>query len=673
MSIAKVEAEGHRAIAARDALHQVRRRLQTRDASTHQAMRLSFEEAICHQAGASINDIVRTREDARDRGASIADILIARGHMGGSAYAAALARACGFGGATEQASRNPCFAASAREPWRYLGRPRIIPAGGGRSVLLCADLFPARLLHRFAESLGASRHRVRLIGREALSALLERTGRPFLLRRAIGGLARMRPDESARDGLWLWQMLVMTALAGLFTGAALFLPRQTLFVLSAIFSVLFFLTIAIRTAAVIYMIMPARTGPPPTPIRDADLPRYSVLVPLFRETRVLPSIVRAMMRLDYPPEKLDIKLVLEAVDTDMIAAVRKLRLPGNFHIVIVPDAQPRTKPKALNYALQFATGDLLVIYDAEDRPEPDQLRKAAQAFAAAPPEVVCLQARLGFYNARENWIAGQFAIEYACLFHGILPMLDRLRLPIPLGGTSNHFRIEALRQIGAWDAFNVTEDADLGMRLYRHGLRCRTLASQTGEEAACHFGNWVRQRSRWLKGWMQTYAVHMRRPFRLWRELGAAGFLVFQGQFAGIILSALVHPIFYLLLIYDAVNGTLFAASEHPLVQSFLALAMINLVSGYVSAALLGVAVLTARRMWRLIPQIMLIPLYWLMISFAAYRAVYQAVVKPFHWDKTEHGVSAAAGAQNPVRSASRGGVMGKAKPGPVSGTGRIV
>ena len=115
-------------------------------------------------------------------------------------------------------------------------------------------------------------------------------------------------------------------------------------------------------------------------------------------------------------------------------------------MLVVPDGKPRTKPRALNYALQFATGDYLVIYDAEDRPDPDQLRKAAGRFRDAPREVVCLQARLTFDNASENWLSKQFAIEYASLFAGILPMLDAARLPLPLGGTSNHFRTRRAAQ-----------------------------------------------------------------------------------------------------------------------------------------------------------------------------------------------------------------------------------
>src|SRR5690606_9681865 len=197
-----------------------------------------------------------------------------------------------------------------------------------------------------------------------------------------------------------------------------------------------------------------------------------VLAPLFREANVAPGLIRALGKLDYPAAKLDIKLILEACDPETMAKVGRLNLPGAFEVIVVPDAQPRTKPKALNYALELARGDYAVIYDAEDRPDPGQLRAALSAFRSGPPNLACVQARLNFYNARENWLTRQFAIEYAALFDGLLPALQALRLPIPLGGTSNHFRMPALKWLGAWDAFNVTEDADLGMRLYRRGYAC---------------------------------------------------------------------------------------------------------------------------------------------------------------------------------------------------------
>jgi glycosyltransferase XagB len=181
-------------------------------------------------------------------------------------------------------------------------------------------------------------------------------------------------------------------------------------------------------------------------------------------------------------------------------------------VIVVPCGLPQTKPRALNYALCFARGSLLTIYDAEDIPDPRQLRRAAAAFAVLPQDTACLQAELVFDNANENWLTRQFTIEYAMLFGMILPALAAHRLPLPLGGTSNHFRIDALRRAGAWDAYNVTEDADLGIRLARLGFDTDTITSCTYEEANVSLRNWMRQRTRWMKGFLATWLVHMREP-----------------------------------------------------------------------------------------------------------------------------------------------------------------
>jgi cellulose synthase/poly-beta-1,6-N-acetylglucosamine synthase-like glycosyltransferase len=413
--------------------------------------------------------------------------------------------------------------------------------------------------------------------------------------------------------------------------------------LSALLSLVFLMTVGLRLVAAGQLVRRRwrRTHHvSAVAIPDADLPRYTILVPLFREAGVLPALVANLRALEYPAVKLDIKLILESVDTETIAAARAMDLPGNFDIITVPDGQPRTKPKACNFALEYATGDFAVIFDAEDRPEPDQLRKAVEMFAAAPSEVVCLQAKLNFDNPSENWLAKQFTIEYTSLFWGILPALDTLRLPIPLGGTSNHFRMNALRELGAWDAFNVTEDADLGMRIYRAGWRCKVLDSTTWEEAACQPGNWLRQRTRWLKGWMQTYAVHMRQPRGLRGELGPGGFWAFQGLFAAVVISTLAHPLFYILLAYDGIYGGFMHQAESLLGLHFWVIATFNLVAGYGAAIVLGVVSLRARGVADLLPQILLIPVYWLCISVAAWRALYQLIANPFYWEKTEHGIS---------------------------------
>lgn len=256
----------------------------------------------------------------------------------------------------------------------------------------------------------------------------------------------------------------------------------------------------------------------PSRVPDAELPIYTILVPLYREAHMLAP------------------LVLEAVDRDTLAAAQALHLPGNIEIIVVPELHPRTKPKALNYALPLARGEYLVIFDAEDRPDRDQLRRAYASFRRGSPNLACVQAALNIYNARDTWLTRQFTLEYCALFDALLPALDRLRLPVPLGGTSNHFRMSALKWLMAWDPFNVTEDADLGMRLARSGYRCAMLPSTTYEKAPPRLSSWLRQRTRWLKGYVQTWLVHMRSPRRLWRELGPRGFLGFQTVVGGTIL-----------------------------------------------------------------------------------------------------------------------------------------
>ena len=353
---------------------------------------------------------------------------------------------------------------------------------------------------------------------------------------------------------------------------------------------------------------------------------------------MLPSLVQALSRLDWPAAKLDIKLILEAVDRATVAAAATLALPGNVEIVVVPDFGPRTKPKALNYALPLARGEYLVIYDAEDRPERDQLRRAFDAFSSGPPNLATVQARLNIYNPEASWLTRQFTLEYSALFDGLLPTLDRLELPIPLGGTSNHFRVAALKWLMAWDPFNVTEDADLGTRLARSGYRCQVIASTTYEEAPQRFMSWLRQRTRWLKGFVQTWLVHMRAPGRLWRDLGPRGFFAFQVMIGGTVLSALVHPWFYVLLATELAGGRLLSLPASVFGVPFWTVAWFDLAAGYLAAMTLALLAARRRGLFRLSWHVLLMPLYWLLISAAAYRALWQFVTAPFKWEKTEHG-----------------------------------
>jgi len=355
------------------------------------------------------------------------------------------------------------------------------------------------------------------------------------------------------------------------------------------------------------------------------LPTITILAPMFRESASLPSFFSAMSALDYPADKLDIKLLLEAEDLETRRAAAAVAATIQFETIIIPRGAPQTKPKACNFGLALARGDLLVIYDAEDAPEPDQLRKAAEAFAAAGPYTACLQAQLNFDNAEETWLTRQFSLEYALWFDHMLPGLAAIGAPIPLGGTSNIFRTDALRDVGGWDPYNVTEDAELGLRLARSGWKVGVLSSTTWEEAPLTESAWLKQRTRWMKGYLQTFLAHRRSRRRV-----ARGWLTADLFIGGAVAVALVAPFLWI------------AAAFGPALDwpgaSFARWSM-----GAAQIALIALAAYAPvrRGMARLAPWALLAPIYWLMMSAAAWRAVFQLARAPHYWEKTEHGLSA--------------------------------
>jgi len=362
-----------------------------------------------------------------------------------------------------------------------------------------------------------------------------------LLHRAVHSLRQRDPLASAKIRLSTPQTIVLLLTFGAFTSLSCFLSLQFSMALAlGLFSLLFAAVITLRCLC----LMPPPEGQQRVirPLHDHALPIYTILVPLFRETAVAQQIVQALLSLDYPAEKLDIKIILEEHDVGMHQAVHDMVLPWFFDVIIVPAGHPQTKPRALNYAMQFSRGSLVTIYDGEDIPDRRQLRQAAAQFAQEDDTVGCMQAALNIFNHQENWLTQQFAAEYAGLFHVILPKLAAYNLPIPLGGTSNHFRSSALQAVGWWDAFNVTEDADLGFRLARHGFKIKVLQSATEEEGCCTVKAWLRQRRRWLKGFLATWFVHMRNPLQTLRELGVTAFLVMNAQSIGVFAAALLHP-----------------------------------------------------------------------------------------------------------------------------------
>jgi cellulose synthase/poly-beta-1,6-N-acetylglucosamine synthase-like glycosyltransferase len=332
-----------------------------------------------------------------------------------------------------------------------------------------------------------------------------------------------------------------------------------------------------------------------------------------------------------------VKLVVEADDRETRHAVAVLDLGQPFTVVIAPSSGPRTKPKALNAALPFAYGSYTVVFDAEDVPEPDQLRRAFDKFTAADDHLACVQASLTIDNTADGWLARMFTAGYAGQFDAFLPGLAALGLPLPLGGSSNHFRTDALRKVGGWDPFNVTEDADLSIRLHRLGYRSAAIAAATYEEAPARFQSWLRQRARWYKGWMQTWLVHMRRPGRLVRDLRPAGALAVQLFLACNVLAALVHPIFAATLGYSLLAGasltTVTSFNSWPIFAA-------TFLCGYASTIPLDLIGLKRRRLLRHGWVLVLTPLYWFLLSLAAWRALIQLICDPQRWEKTEHGLA---------------------------------
>lgn len=374
-------------------------------------------------------------------------------------------------------------------------------------------------------------------------------------------------------------------------------------------------------------------------LKDKDLPVYTVFCPLYKEWEVLPQFVTAMSRLDYPKDKLQVLLLLEEDDKETIRHAQSYNLPEYFKLIVVPDSLPKTKPKALNYGLKSATGEYVVIYDAEDIPDPDQLKKVIAAFKKEDKKTVCIQAKLNFYNPHHNLLTRIFTAEYSLWFDLILTGLQSLFAPIPLGGTSNHFRIKDLKDLKGWDSFNVTEDCDLGIRLAKRGYQTALINSETLEEANSDIPNWFRQRIRWIKGYIQTYLVHMRDPKAFLQNGQKRNFLAFQIIVGAKILSMFINPLMWVTtILYFA-----FRPITGPFIQQFfpapiLYMGVFSLVFGNFLYMYYYMIACVKRGHYELVKYVFFVPLYWLAMSIAAWQAVIQLIKRPHFWPKTIHG-----------------------------------
>lgn len=460
-------------------------------------------------------------------------------------------------------------------------------------------------------------------------------------RDAVRGLADSHPELSAESTFARWQVRAAIGTGVAFLASLAFAPLGTLQVFFGLITALYLSAVFYRLACIWL------GGRPHTMVRVPDevalaadpqtLPRYTVLVPAYREPEVISELLAGVDRLDYPRDRLEVLILLEEDDTETFDAVAAAGIGSHVKVVMVPPSQPRTKPKACNVGLAIATGELVTIFDVEDSPDPLQLRRAAVAFREVPEDVACLQARLGYHNAHQNMITRWFTAEYLMWFSFLLPGLAALGAPIPLGGTSNHMRVSTLRALGAWDPYNVTEDADLGIRLARRGYRTAVLDSLTLEEANSDFVNWAKQRSRWYKGYFQTWIVHMREPRRLRRQLGWRGIVGLNLFVGGTPLLALLNPFFWLLTLL------FFVGRIHAIERVFPAPvyfpAMFCWVFGNAAMIYVGILCLRLAHRQDLAASAVAVPVYWVMMAVAAIKAAVQLVHSPSFWEKTTHGL----------------------------------
>ncbi|KPF70183.1 hypothetical protein IP69_09805 [Bosea sp. AAP35] len=520
----------------------------------------------------------------------------------------------------------------------------------GRFRFVLAPTGPA--LRRMLEAGPRDRGDIAVMSLRRFAEALREANGADLAKRAANldeaGLAR----DSARTGASRGQRIAVGLGAAATATGSVLSPFETFFTIALLLGPVFLGLILLRLAATIE---------PPAPdlwrryrwrTDDARLPVYSIAVPLHREETVLRQVLSALVALDYPPAKLDIRLLIEADDTGMRDALGQIALPAHIGVTIVPPGLPRTKPRALNLALLEARGSLFTIYDAEDIPDPQQLRMAAARFLQAPADLACLQARLVIDHADEGLLPALFALEYAGLFEVINPGLLRSGLPIMLGGTSNHFRTQALRAIGGWDAWNVTEDADLGLRLARAGYRMGDLRSETREEAPMTLQAWLKQRSRWIKGYLQTLVTHSRAPVTLFREAGWPAALAFLSLCLGTVVTALAYPAFAIAAFLAWRDGSLLVPTG-ALGSLTSTLAVTVWMFGTIALFLPPALGALRRGMPRLLLLLPLLPLYYGLVCIAAWMAVRDYHANRFTWNKTAHGLArrrAPPGRGRPVR-----------------------
>ncbi len=466
-------------------------------------------------------------------------------------------------------------------------------------------------------------------------------GEPYV-KKAVFDLVQRDPESSALVTFTNSQLVVIFSLIAVVVTLLCLNFVDTSITINVLMSTFFLISIGFKLFLALvgsrFELFQAVTKEEVAQVRNEDLPVYTIQLPVYKEDKLIRKLIWNLQNLDYPGEKLDIKLLIEEDDDKTLNAVRALDFPANFEVIVVPFHMPKTKPKACNYGLHFSRGEFLTIYDAEDIPDADQLKKTVFLFNKLPKKFICLQGALNYFNRNENMLTRMFTLEYSYWFDYMLPGLGTLDIPIPLGGTSNHFKLDILRELGGWDPFNVTEDADLGVRAFAKGYKVAIVNSTTYEEANNEPFNWIRQRSRWIKGYMQTYLVHMRNPRRLVQKIGWKGFIGFNFFIGATSMTFLLYPVllafFLAYLVFDL-------KAIRPLFPDWvLYISTFNLIAGNMLMIYINMLAVFKRRFYELIWFALLNPVYWLMHSIAAYKGLWQLITKPFYWEKTNHGLS---------------------------------
>lgn len=462
-------------------------------------------------------------------------------------------------------------------------------------------------------------------------------GKNERVKNTVRELPENAPEMSARRLMTNWQSF---ALGFALSCLIFFASTSSTIIMTVFHTFLSFLYLSSNLLKLAAAVFATRQSHPSIALEnECALPVYTILVALYDEAPVARQLILALERINWPKSLLDIKLVCEEADLKTIQALKAANPGAQFEIVEVPDLQPRTKPKALQYALHGVRGEFVAIYDAEDIPNPDQLREAFSVFSRSSDTLACLQAPLVISNAPKNWLTALFGIEYSGLFRRLIPLLVYFGLPTPLGGTSNHFRRAALEAVGGWDPCNVTEDADLGIRLCRKGYHTGILNRPTLEHAPETIDVWIKQRTRWLKGWMQTWLVFMRQPLTLIRQSKLVGFLSIQILIAGMLVAALAHPFAYLFIAHTVFTGVKFGTGAITDFDKVLfSIDTFNILGSYFIFFLAGWRAFIPlerkhlKRRW-----LFMLPIYWLLMSWAGWRAVMQLPTQAHRWEKTPH------------------------------------